>query len=360
MGNAGEVSFSWKEIALDGAVSLAIVVAIFYMLGPQQIIATLAGVDLYLLFLAIVFLFIMYLVMVMRQWIILRDLGVNAEFIGLLRMHFVGMFLSDFTPARAGYLATAYGMNRQLGIDEGKSTVAVVGVQIYDFLLKVVAGTLGLFYILNTFLRLDNGYLLFIGAVVVLAMTVFMSLLMFSNKFLRMFAFSTRLPIVGNFSAKILGIFEKAQAHSDVLIRKSPELLVLLALSWMSKALSWYFVAKSLGITITAPIHEVVGYMFLQPILTILEFLPTPTLAGLGLSEGGSIMLFSVFGIGAVQAAAFVFLARIKTIALNLVSVGDTYNVLKSLKGDVHRHTHPYPLSFPKRKGLRVSPPKKN
>jgi uncharacterized membrane protein YbhN (UPF0104 family) len=98
------------------------------------------------------------------------------------------------------------------------------------------------------------------------------------------------------------------------------------------KAISWYFVAKSLGINIdVSPFPELLFYYFFQPLITMLEFVPSPTLAGIGLSEGGGTLVMAFFGVNPASAAAFVLLARVKTTFVNLLAMPDTLALLQKI-----------------------------
>ncbi len=314
-----------KHLLLDAAISLAIIAAILSAIGIDSIMREFGSIDYSYLALSIVFLLLMYLGMGARLYIILDALGSRVRFQDILRMHFVGMLLADFTPARTGYFAVAYGLSKKHKVPEEKSLIAVLGPQIYDFMLKVLVGTAGMFYILKTYLKIDHGEFLFLGALVMASMAAAMALLLFSNRFLALFSFARRFPL----AEKILSMFAKAQQNSAVIIHNFPLLFALLMFNWATKALSWYFVAKALGITLDTEFPELLAYFFLQPLLTMLEFMPSPTLAGLGLSEGGGVLIFSIFGIGAAKAASFVFLARVKTILVNMVAMRDALSLVR-------------------------------
>lgn len=314
-----------KSILLDVVVSMAIIALILYFIRIDQIIAEFSHIDYPYLALAVIFLLAMYVVVTLRLDLMLGEQGVKLPLWDTFKMHVVGMLLADFTPARTGYLLVAYGLTKKHKVPEEKSTVAVLGPQIYDFMTKVIVGTAALIYLMNAYLKIDHGEILFLGALALLGIIVVMVLLLFSKKFLSLFNFTRRI----RFAGKILSVFEKAQQNSRIIISKFPALFLLLLLSWTAKSVSWYFVAKSLGITLAVPFPEVFAYFFLQPLLTILEFIPTPTLAGLGLSEGGGVLVFSVLGIDAAKAASFIFLARVKTILVNLPAVQEALSVLK-------------------------------
>lgn len=314
-----------KHIILDTITSISIILLIFQIIGIDNIMQEFSSINYGYLFLSVVFMLLMYLGMAVRLRLILSELGVKIRFFDILKMHFAGMLLADFTPARTGYFAVAYGLTKKHKVPEEKSILAVMGPQIYDFMLKVIVGTAGLLYLLKAYLKIDHGEYLFAGAFVMLAMAAAMILLLFSKKFLSFFDFARRISIAD----KVLAMFEKAQKNSHILLHQFPSLFALLMFTWTTKAISWYFVAKSIGITLDTEFPEVLAYFFLQPLLTMLEFLPSPTLAGLGLSEGGGVLVFSIFGIGAAKAASFVFLARVKTILVNLAATNDCISLLK-------------------------------
>ncbi|MBU0586646.1 flippase-like domain-containing protein [Candidatus Micrarchaeota archaeon] len=312
-----DIPIKKKDFVLNASISLIIMAVIFYFLGPEKILEEFSSIDYSYLILSIILLLLMYFGMVARMLLIFSKLGISVSFLQVFKIHLMGMLLADFTPARTGYLTTIYAFSKKLDIPMEKATVAVLGPQIYDFMLKVIVGTIGVFFLMKTYLGFGDGWILFAGSFVMSCMIAIMLLLLFSKKFLLLFSRFKSFPIMG----KVLMLFEGAQKNSNVIINQFPKLFLLLMFNWITKALSWYFIAKSLSISLDVGFPEVFVYFFLQPILTLLEFMPTPTLAGLGVSEGGGVLLFSILGVGAVKAASFVFLARIKTILVNLPSL---------------------------------------
>jgi uncharacterized protein (TIRG00374 family) len=318
-------------IAIDAVVSIGILAAVLWFIGIDKFIVELTTVDLGLLALSIVFLLVMDFVMAYRIQLMLKANQIALKLRDCFYPHMCGMLLSDFTPARSGYFATAAALSYNHKVPSEKAMIAILGPQALDFITKVIAGTLCLLFITNYILHLDSGWFIFLGAGLMCIMIAIMLLLMFSKRFLALFSFSKKLPL----AEKVYHMFERMQENSHTVIKMIPQLVGLLLLSWTAKAVSWYFVAKSIGITIDIGVPEVLIYYFLQPTLTILEFIPSPTLAGLGLSEGGGAVLLSVFGVTAAKAASFVFLARIKTTLVNLIGIPETMKAAKGLKKEL-------------------------
>jgi len=304
-------------LAANGIISLILVAVILNYVGAAEVLNSLSSVNLLLLLAGMFFLLLMDLFMSYRIKLLLDHSGSAIAFIDILKAHFVGMLGADFTPARSGYFATAGVLHYKYKAPSEHAMISIFGPQIYDFALKLLVGTLAIIYILYRFISPSQGWLILMGSLVMSFIVAFMLLLLFSERFLRMFAFAKKVPL----ASKAYALFGRMQENSHLVVSKTPELLALMLLSWSAKSLSWYFVGKSVGITISAGFPEVLFYFFLQPLVTMLEFIPTPTIAGLGLSEGGTTLVFSLFGVPAAFAATFALLARFKTTFVHLPAV---------------------------------------
>lgn len=315
-------------LIVDAVISVILVAVILYWVGFEDVLQTLASIDLVYLFLSIVFLLAMYIGMIARIRILLTAMKQAGRWLDITRAHFVGMLLADFTPARTGYFGSVAVLHHRFKLPSEKALLSVFGPQIFDFALKLIIGTLGVYYLLIYFLQTEDSFLLFLGSLAMTVIIITMLLLLFSQRFLKLFSFAAVWPVVSIFYKLI----EKMQTHSHVVIKKTPEILILLLYTWSMKAISWFFVAKALGITINIePFPELAFYYFFQPLITMLEFMPSPTLAGIGLSEGGSTLVMALFGVSPAAAATFALVARFKTTLVNLVAVPDTINLLHSV-----------------------------
>ncbi len=312
------------QIALDVIISLVIVAALLHFVGFNEFIDALVNINLFWLFISIVLLLGMYLMMTFRMKILLDEMKSPLSWLAIFKCHLTGMLLSDITPARSGYLATALVMHKNYKIPSEKATVAILGPQAYDFIFKIVVGGLAILFLLE-YAGIENGWIMYLGIAGLSFVLLVMLLLMYSRKFLNFFRFSENWPFVG----KIYAMFHRVQDHSDVVIKKTPILLLLLFITWTFKALSWYAVALSLGMTLNFPYPEEAFYFFFQPLATMLEFVPTPTLAGLGFSEAGGVLVLSLFGVTAAQATAFMLVARFKTTLINLPGIEEALKLIK-------------------------------
>ena len=310
----------------NGMISVLLVAAILYYVGVADVVKSLSALDIGLLLVSMAFLLLMDVVMACRVKVILDYLGSGIRFPDIFKAHFVGMLAADFTPARSGYFATAGVLHYKYGVKPEHAMLSIFGPQIYDFVLKLVAGTLAILYLLYHFIGPKDGWIIIMGSVVMSAIIAAMLLLLFSERFLRLFGFSERLPV----ASRVYGLFRRMQDNSHAVVKKTPELIALMLLSWSAKSISWYFVAKAVGITLNTEFPEILFYFFLQPLVTMLEFIPSPTIAGLGLSEGGTTAVFSFFGVQAATAATFALLARFKTTFVHLPAVPEALATLRA------------------------------
>jgi uncharacterized protein (TIRG00374 family) len=312
-------------ILIDAIVSIVLIGAILYFMNLEELSQRLVSVDLLYLILSIIFLLIMYGVMITRIKLMLKETGANAPLVGITRSHFVGMLFADFTPARSGYFATAAMLHYRYGVPSEKALISIFGPQIFDFALKVTAGTIGIIFIMWNLLGDNKNPLFFIGSIAMTFVVIIMLLLLFSKRFLKLFEFS---KTIAPFSS-VYRLFERMQKNSHVVVKKTPELIFLLLLSWSAKAISWYSVAKAVGITLSFPVHEVFFYFFFQPLVTMLEFMPLPTIAGAGASEAAGIYIMSLFGIQKEIGFSMMIVARLKTIFVNLIALPDAVKLTK-------------------------------
>lgn len=312
------------QIALDVAISLAIVAVLLHYAGLEEFLDDLVQIDLWWLLASMLLLLGMYFCMTLRMKILLDEMGAPLPWISIFKAHLTGMLLADITPARSGYLAAAAVMHKNYKISSEKAMVAILGPQAYDFIFKILLGGIAILYIIN-YAGIENGWVMWVGVAGLSVVLLTMLLLLYSRRFLNLLRFSENWPFVG----KIYSMFHRVQDHSNAVIRKTPVLLGIMVVTWMFKALSWFAVAKSVGVILDFPHPEVLFYMFFQPLITMLEFVPTPTLAGMGFSEAGGVLALSIFGVTAAKATVFMLVARFKTVLMNLPGIVEALKLIK-------------------------------
>ena len=317
-----------KQVLLlaELAISLAIIAAVLYLVDVGKVIEAIASANPFFLIAAFTAYFGINLGMSTRIRVILAEMGHRVAAAPALMANFAGMLVSDFTPARSGYFATAFALTANEKIPLNRSIVSILGPQMFDFMVKVGAGGIAIIYIFYR-LNLGEGSLagMLLGVIGLSAMLVFGVLLLFSKRFLAMLGAIERLP----FGKKVYGELAVMQKNAAAIKRVIWAILVLMAVTWTLKGIEWWFLAMSIGMEPQIDFHPLVFYMFLQPLITMLQFIPTPSLAGMGVSEAGSVAVLALFGVPAHIAVAFAIMTRSLMIILDLVGVNEARRVVR-------------------------------
>jgi uncharacterized protein (TIRG00374 family) len=309
-----------RTIVLNVTFSILALGIIFFFVDIDATVAQLSSANIPLFIAAFGIYFLVNGTMIVRIKLILAHMEERMSWAKVLLCHYSGMLASDFTPARSGYFATAFALSSN-GVPLPKSMTAILGPQLFDFLLKVTAGIISTIYILNFLgIGLEGAGLLSLaaGVIAIIGMIAFGALLLFSPAFLRFLEkILPRLPF-GNFA---LTFIEGMQTQSKSILALLPQIFAIMAVSWALKGFEWYLISESLGIKLNFPYHPLLFFMFLQPFITILQFVPLPTVAGAGFSEAGALAVLGLFGVAAPQAAAFALLSRFIMIMQDIIGM---------------------------------------
>lgn len=315
-------------LATNAIISIIIIAVILHLVGLGEVVSDIRSIKLEFLALGLLSLFAVDLIMCYRIHIMLSASGGHIDFVKILKSHFVGMLMADFTPSRTGYFATAAALKYNHDVPSEKALLSIFGPQIFDFVFKIIVGSLGILYLMYLFSKPGDGIILISGILIILLVVAVMLLLLFSKRFLGLFAFAKNLPLL----SRLYEVLDKMQDKSHVVLDKSPHIIALILAAWNFRALSWFFAAKAVGISIDAPFPDVLVYYFLQPLVSMLEFIPSPTIAGLGISEGGSTLVLSILGVSPAAAALFALVARFQTTLLHLPAVPEALRVPRGIK----------------------------
>ncbi|RLG19211.1 hypothetical protein DRN67_03325 [Candidatus Micrarchaeota archaeon] len=204
----------------------------------------------------------------------------------------------------------------------------MIGPQIFDFMLKITAGAIAAWYLLTYALGGgDQSMVLTIAFAIIAvgAMIGIMLLMLFSPKFSSLLKKFSFIP----FFDRIINLVEQMQKNSASIKRLLWLILLLLALTWLFKAVEWFALSQAIGFTPAVPFHALIFFAFLQPLSTVLQFAPLPTFAGAGVYEAGTIFVLMLFGATLEQALVFSLLTRFIMIAVDSIGVREAVKTLR-------------------------------
>ncbi len=312
--------------------SILIIALLLNFAGAERVASLLLNIRAEWLAAGIASILLLHVVMTWRIMVVLRELGYPAHFWQTFRSHMAGMIISDFTPARSGYFAAAFSISAGGKVKFGDAACSVLAPQLMDFFLKMFAGIVALLFLAQSGFFDSNAVPYIVAGVLVISGFIFAGMLaLFWKPFAKTFSFISALP----FGKKILDTVQQMQSASGAAIKTAPQLFALLLAAWLFRALFWYFMSIALSLSISFPVHPIIFFAFLQPLALMLDFMPTPTLAGAGITEAGVAALLVLFGAQLQAAVAFALLLRFISIAINSIGVFEALRTIESYGGKI-------------------------
>ncbi|MFH2106803.1 MAG: lysylphosphatidylglycerol synthase transmembrane domain-containing protein [Candidatus Micrarchaeota archaeon] len=310
-----------KTYIINIAITLAIIIAIFYFVDIGKVIEELTKVDMKFIVLAILVYIVLNVLMAKRIQKLLSAMGHKTSLSECVQANFGGMLLSDFTPVRSGYFFTAFSLSSKKGIPIEKTMLSIFGPQIFEFLLKVVCSGVLIFVVISNLIPKENQNITLLLLVVMGLGMLFLIALLFSKRLLQKFEFMKKLPG----GKKLFYLMKLMQDNSNVLLKEWPVVFGVLFGAWVLKGIEWLLIAQSLGIEITA-MNEFVFFLLFHSSITFLHFMPFPTIAGAGASEAISAGILSLLGVPLEKGLTFAILTRALMIfvdLIGLISIGE-------------------------------------
>jgi len=295
-------------------IGLLVIAVVLYFLNIENVIKTLTSINIRFFVLAMCAYVIMNVLMAFRLKIIFKNIGRTISLKELLLAQFGGMLASDVTPGRSGYLILPFLIKDKVPLESGFS--AIFGVQIIDFSVKILGSVLAVIF-LSSIIKIDAAllWLVALGITIVVIFAFLMAFMLWSKKAEGIICHLVKIPIVGKLFSKLVNKLCAFQHDAGKIKSVYPQLIGLTAITWIVKGFEWTFLGMALGFSF--PFYL---YMLLQPLITILQFVPISP-AGLGFQESGGMIVFLLLGVPIASAFVFNLLARIVLIIPNIIGI---------------------------------------
>ena len=326
------------KILLQVAVMVAIVAALLWYVGTQvptdfkpQEATIIRGVDyiysriltvnIEFLLLAFLMYFGINVLFAVRLRRVLSKNGVKTSFGKTLLAQYAGMLTSDVTPGRSGYILTPVYLRDQ-EVPTSKGISSVLGIQTFEFLIKVVGGVGAVILLVTTvpastwntifptqvaginmglLLAILGISLMTVGAAVLAAFT-------WSKRAISIFDKIANWKYIKRFTGGLIGKLEEYKESSSSTSKAIPEIIVLSVACWILKGFEWWFLGYALGISQLTGAWWL-AFFLIHPLVTALAFIPI-TPAGIGVQEFGIVGILGLLGVAAPLATVFALLAR--------------------------------------------------
>ena len=289
--------------AIPYTVGILVLGLTIYLTGPKQIIYTLSKVDLKYFFYASLPYLVIEVLAVMKL-----KLTLPIGFLKLFLSHEGGMFLSQITPGRAGYLYTPYSVARKGKKSISKMIGLVSLIEGAMMISKIIMIGISIIYFSYYFKISNYFYLSFLFPILIF---IGMILVLYSDKTKSVLSVLPK----GERLARYVELMQSAARN--VPIQTILKFIVLDIAGWTFYSLQFFFLGYALGIHI-----PYLTCLMLQPLLTALLYIPVSPSA-LGIAESGSALLFNLIGLGSEKGVVFLLLFRISTMFVDSVGLID-------------------------------------
>lgn len=300
-----------KKTIISFGIGFAILILLLWSLGFDNMINLLSKtrVD-YFILAGLVY----FIVEIQAAFSVKIALNHKLRLRKILPSHMCGMLYSALTPGRVGYYYTAFSISRKSGNSTSGNIGVLTVIQGIYFITKVFICLLAVLYFSSFIITPESQYYLILVSILPVIFVIGIILALYTNLINKIFGRVSFLQGV----IKNITLMQEASRK----IRKTEILqITLLGLSgWVIMGVQWFLLAMALDINI-----DFITALMLQPILTTVMFIPFSP-GGLGVTEGGSALLFSlVLGTAdaGVAGAAFLLLVRINSIMVDSLGLID-------------------------------------
>jgi len=285
---------------------LAILAYLFSSMGIGNITTSLARVKDHLdyFFLAGMFYF---LGEVLGAYALKTAIGGRMRLRQVLPSHMCGMLYSAVTPGRVGYYYAAFSIAKKTGGSRSKNIGTLTLLQGLNFAAKVIACIISVVYFSRLFINPESTSYFIMASLIPALFIILIILVFYTSMPNRVVA---GIPVAKRFLAPIVLMQE---SRKEMNARKIATIIAINVLGWFVVGAQWFFLTQSMGLPLTYW-----DAFMLQPLLSAVMFFPL-TPSGLGITEGGSALLFTLIlsGMPAVEARAagvtFILLARLNS-----------------------------------------------
>ena len=296
-----------KKQIITSIIGLILIISVFLLLDIKSVINILIKTNIYYFVLAGFF----YLLMEMGNVLKLK-IATNLPFKKMILSNFAGMFLSQLTPGKSGYMYTAYSIGKKTNTSSSKNLGRLALIQGMMMITKIITLIIAFVYFSFIFEIPLYLYLTFTVPIIVIVLIILFLYTQISNRLI------SKIPLLKKVN-KYLKLMQRAV--KKISSKKLLKFLIIDIFLFLIIGFQFYFLSLALNINI-----NYFTALFLQPILTTLMLIPLSPNA-LGITEGGNSILFVLLGFNPAVGASFAFLLRINTIVFDSIGILDLKNL---------------------------------
>jgi uncharacterized protein (TIRG00374 family) len=290
---------------VQGIIAITILALLIGSVDSQLTLSLLAHLDFRFILLAGLCYFFNNLLMAYRIKRILFAMGENLRLRVVFFSHMAGMLLSDFTPARSGYLYVALALNENdVPLEKGIATIT--STYLYDLTFKMIVAILGAYFLYSFIFANQLSFAIIVTFLLILGVVAGYFIVMYPGQRIK------ALLQKKEFLNKVLIFGERSRSIQ----KYAPFILSITLMGWTLRGLQWFLIALSLREIFLSPLNA----LLLNPLLTLFSLIPL-TPAGWGIQEAGIVFVFTAMGIGAAVATSFALITRLVEVGVDLLGM---------------------------------------
>jgi uncharacterized protein (TIRG00374 family) len=228
--------------------------------GVDYIYTTILTIKIEYLLLAFLMYFGINVLFAVRLRRVLSKNGAKTSFGKTLLAQYAGMLTSDVTPGRSGYILTPVYLRDQ-DVPTSKSLSSVLGIQTFEFLIKV-AGGIGAVILLVTTVSpstwddvfkhvqiagVNAGLLIAVLGISLMAVgAAILAAFTWSKRAISIFDKIANSRYLKRFTGGIMGKLEEYKESSNSTSKAIPEIIGLTVSCWILKGFEWWFLGYAL------------------------------------------------------------------------------------------------------------------
>lgn len=265
-----------KRFLLSIVVSTIVLLIIFLnFLHFEEFLKALSAVNFYLFLASDIPYLIQAILMGYRLYWAMHKSGIEVKWTDSFLAHLFGMFGSNFSIGRTGYLLSSLPFESKLAVNVGViSTLVVV-----DVISKAVFSIISAIFFIY-FFRLEISILLFLFVIAIILGGVIFLIFIGSSRSVK---FVSKVPLIGKI---ILPYYEDFRKSLGNLRGELLFIFIFPLLGWILRGAEWNILGYAVGIDFSFLI-----WLMLHPLLSIIRLIPI-TVTGLGVFELTFITLF--------------------------------------------------------------------
>lgn len=271
-------------------IGIIILIYIIIKIEPQKIITEISNVNIYIFFIAGIFIFLSLITQMLKWFVIAKFQGMSIPFLSAFKINLIGFFYGFVTPAKVGNIVRADYLKKYNNGNLNPGITNFVLDKIFD-LLSLILIVVIFCFVFKEIIPVNYFYFSFLFLIVFIIILIIFKNERRSRKIFRIFYIYL---IPKKIKYKLKDGFHSF--YQNIPSKKYFILFLLMnILNWVIIYLSMFLIGLSLGMKISFFI-----FLAICPIATLVGFIPI-TVSGIGTREAVLISLMGLFGVESVK-----------------------------------------------------------